>query len=174
MASSAVVVYDASFDVGDADDIDRGSCNRLQSDELLQDTHSITTEAEIQQLASAARHRKRHKYMTMPETADDLCQFIHFCRWMSQAIPAFAARVAPLNRVLEEAYVRSGRRTKRPMKDILLRTLSWGAIQEDAFKDLQDTLRNAVSLAYPKPDMITCVYADASDQYWSAVVTQTS
>ena len=73
--------------------------------------------------------------------------------------------VAPLNQVLDEAYVPLGRRSKRFMKGILLRTLSWGAMQEKAFKDLQDTLRNAVSLAYPKPDMITCVYTDASDQY---------
>lgn len=49
-----------------------------------------------------------------------------------------------------------------------------GAILEEFFKGLQDTLRSSVSFVYHKPDKFTCIYTDASDQYWSAVVKQTS
>ena len=38
--------------------------------------------------------------------------------------------------------------------------------------DLQDSLRNAVKLAYPDPDKTICVHTDASDRYWSGVVSQ--
>ena len=109
----------------------------------------------------------------MPVNAGELCQFIHCMRWMSIGIPAFAERIAPLSDVLEEAYARAGKRKKRAIKNIALRTLSWGADQEASFLSLQDTLRNAVDIAYPDKEKVLCVYTDASDRFWSAVVTQT-
>lgn len=92
---------------------------------------------------------------------------------MSLGIPAFAERIAPLNSVLEEAYAKAGKRKKRAIKNMSLRTLSWGAAQESAFLSLQETLRNHAYLAYPEKGKIICVYTDASDRFWSAVVTQT-
>ena len=112
--------------------------------------------------------------MAMPQTADELGQFIYCCRWMSNAIPDFARRVAPLNEVLEAAFNRSGKRTKRSIKKLALSTLSWGTAHTQAFHDLQDTLRNSVSLSYPKPGMEICIFTDESERFWSAVVTQTT
>ncbi len=114
------------------------------------------------------------KDMDSPRTADELAQFIYCCRWMSVCIPNFVHIVAPLHEILEEAYKKSGRRTKRSIKSIALSSLSWGAIHESSFKKLQDTLRNAVKLSYPKEGHELCLYTDASDKYWSAVVTQTT
>lgn len=111
--------------------------------------------------------------MSLPETADELGAFIYCCRWMSISIPDFARRVTPLTDLLEKAYSRSGKRTKRSIKNISLRTLSWGPLHTEAFHNLQDTLRNAVRLSYPKPGMEICVHTDASERFWSAVVTQT-
>ena len=51
-------------------------------------------------------------------------------------------------------------------------TLSWGTTHLNAFRDLQDTLRNAVKLSYPNPGTEICIYTDASERFWSAVVTQ--
>jgi len=111
--------------------------------------------------------------MDEPKTAAELGEFIYCCRWMSNSIPDFSVRIAPLNEVLEEAYGRSGKRTKRSVKNIALSTLPWGPTHVQVFTELQDTLRNAVKLSYPKPGMEICVYTDASDRFWSAVVTQT-
>lgn len=80
---------------------------------------------------------------------------------MSHTIPDFSRRVEPLNNILEEAFDKSGKRTKRSIKKIALSTLSWGTTHLTAFLDLQDTLRNAVKLSYPKPGMEICVYTDA-------------
>ena len=110
--------------------------------------------------------------MDTPKTADELLQFVHCCRWMSLAIPDFAKQIAPLTSILEDAYNISGKRTKRSVKNIQLSSLSWGAPHRNAFIILQDTLRRAVELSYPDPEMETCVFTDASDRYWSAVVTQ--
>ena len=91
---------------------------------------------------------------------------------MSLSIPNFAERTAPLNEFLEEAYAQSGRRTKRSIRSMELRNLSWGKVHEKIFFELQDTLRNAICLSYPKEDHVICVYTDASNLYWSGVVTQ--
>lgn len=110
--------------------------------------------------------------MHQPDTAAELGEFIYCLRWMSISIPNFAERVAPLNQILEEAYSRSGRRTKRSIQGIKLATLSWGATHVANFNDLKDSLVNAVTLSYPDSQRTVCVYSDASDRFWSAVVTQ--
>jgi len=110
--------------------------------------------------------------MSMPKTAGELSQFIYCCRWMSLAIPNFAQRIAPLNDVLEEAFTRSGKRTKRGVQKIALSTLSWGPTHEATFRELQDSLQTAVKLSYPDPQKCICIFTDASDRYWSGVVTQ--
>ena len=112
------------------------------------------------------------KDMSLPKNADELCEFIHCCRWMSLVIPNFNVLVSPLTATLEAAYKKSGRRTKRSIKNIQLRNLPWGTKQEQAFHNLQASLRNAVMLSYPKPEKIICVYTDASEKHWSSVVTQ--
>lgn len=100
--------------------------------------------------------------MCTPETADGLCQFVHCCRWIAVSIPDFARRVAPLVDILEEAYRVTGRRTKRSIRGLSLRKLSWGAVHESAFRELQNSIRNAVQLMYPKTGKVICVYTDAS------------
>ncbi len=74
------------------------------------------------------------KNMQVPRTADGLAQFIYCCRWMPIVIPYFAELVAPLHRILEDAYKRSGKRSKRLIRNITLSSLSWGAVRESSFK----------------------------------------
>ena len=110
--------------------------------------------------------------MGQPKTAGELSQFVHCCRWLSLAIPDFARRIAPLVDVLEEAHQRSGRRTKKSIQGMDFTSLSWGTIQSEAFQNLQDTLRNSVELSYPDPKKEICVFIDASERFWLAIVTQ--
>lgn len=118
------------------------------------------------------RNAEGLKNMHSPVTADELCQFVHCCRWMAGSIPDFARRTAPLVAILEEAYKISGSRKKKSIKNIKLSSLSWGAEQENAFKSIQETLQNSIKLCYPRKEKTICVYTDASDNYWSGIVTQ--
>ena len=111
--------------------------------------------------------------LSSPTTADALCEFVHCCRWMEIAIPEFVRRAAPLTQLLETAYIKSGRRTKRSIRGMPLRTLSWGNTHEKAFRELQNNLRNAVEFSYLRAEQVVCVFTDASKQHWSGVVTQT-
>lgn len=38
---------------------------------------------------------------------------------------------------------------------------------------LQDSSRNAVKMAFPKPSKVVCVYTDSSEEVWAAIVAQT-
>ena len=107
-----------------------------------------------------------------PQTAGELSQYVYCIQWMSQAVPDFAARIQPLRDILEAAYSKAGRRTTRAIKNIPLHKLSWGAKHDDAFASIQDSLRNAVTLSHPDNAKETCVFTDASDTHWAAVVTQ--
>lgn len=110
--------------------------------------------------------------MHEPSTAAELGEFIYCCRWMAIAIPDFTRRVGPLTEILERAYAVSGKRTKRSVRNIPLQKLSWGPTHSAAFVSLQETLQSAVKLSYLDPSKEVCIYTDASDRYWSAVVTQ--
>ena len=110
--------------------------------------------------------------MTYPETAGELSQYVHCLQWMSHSIPDFANRTAPLRELIEAAYKHSGKRTTRSIKNIPLSSLSWGPKHEVTFNSLQESLRQAVKLSHPNPKKEKCVYTDASETHWAAVVTQ--
>ena len=74
------------------------------------------------------RNVKGLKSMTAPSTAAKLSQFIHCCRWMSTAIPDFNIRIAPLNNLLEENYLKAGKRNKYAVKNIGLDDLGLSLI----------------------------------------------
>lgn len=112
------------------------------------------------------------KNTRMPETSAELSQFVYCLQWMSGSIPDFATRIAPLREVLEEAYNRSGKRTTKSIQNIRLAKLSWGTAHADAYLELQEQLRNAVKLSHRDADKNICVFTDASNTHWAAVVTQ--
>ena len=114
------------------------------------------------------------KTMTTPVTAGELCEFVHCIRWMAISIPCFTEKVAPLSALLEKAYEKSGERTKRSIKNISLSELSWGTEHEVAFRDLQESINNAIELSHPDTEKVICIHTDASDRFWSGVVTQAS
>lgn len=92
---------------------------------------------------------------------------------MSTCIPDFHRKVQPLNDILEKAYSKAGKRKKAALKSIILSNLSWGREHKKAISSIQDSLREAVRLAFPKPDHVICIYTEASEVLWASVITQT-
>lgn len=110
--------------------------------------------------------------MGLPKTAEELAQLIHCCRWMSLSIPDFTRRIVPLNDMLEAAFKKAGKRTKKSICKILLQRLSWGPTHDESFHNLQESLINAAKLSYTKGKKTICVFTDASNRFWLGVVTQ--
>lgn len=74
--------------------------------------------------------------------------------------------------LLESAYERTGKSTTSSIKGIPMRSLAWGPNHAAAFKDFQSMLLDTVKLAYPSVEKDLCLFTDASERFWSAVVTQ--
>ena len=105
------------------------------------------------------------KNISEPTTADELAEFVYCARWMSNSIPSLAERSAPLVDILEQAFKKSGKRTKQSIKKYNLRDLSWGTAHSKAFESIQEILRNAVQMSHVHPSKVTCIFTDASDKH---------
>lgn len=47
-------------------------------------------------------------------------------------------------------------------------------MHKNAIYFIQDSLENAVKMAFLKPDHLVCVYTDGSEELWAAVEMQTN
>lgn len=99
-------------------------------------------------------------------------QFVNCCEWMAAYIPNSNKRFHSLNKSLEASYELAEKRKKSALKKLWLSKVSWGPRHELSFKDLQEALKNAVNISFPKDGMATCVLNDASKILWAGLVTQ--
>lgn len=74
--------------------------------------------------------------------------------------------------ILKAAYKLARKRKKAALKNIKLLQLSRGTKDKLALANVQASLRNEVKLAISKDDHFLCIYADALQESWAAVVTQ--
>lgn len=110
--------------------------------------------------------------ISKPETAAEICEFIHCITWMSMTIPDYAEQVAPLRDLLEETHRLSGSRNMKSIQKNNVVTLGWGHKHDTAFQNLENRLRQAVKLSHRDPSKELCVYTDASDRFWTGVLTR--
>jgi hypothetical protein len=76
-----------------------------------------------------------------------------------------------LQAALAKEFEGKSRRTKKDAAAVSLLHL-WGPEEQAAFKDLQATFMDAMTLAFPDPDKRICVLTDASDRFYAGLVTQ--
>ncbi|POM66566.1 Hypothetical protein PHPALM_17552 [Phytophthora palmivora] len=69
-------------------------------------------------------------------------------------------------------YKRAGGRKKNMMKNILFSEVGWSQEEIDCFERCKSALGNALQLAHPDPAKRLCVFTDASEDHWGAVMTQ--
>ncbi len=75
----------------------------------------------------------------LPLTVAELCEYVHGLSWISNSIPRFAERVAPLRDFLETAYAKAGgSRKKKSIAKFALSSLGWNSDHAAAFTDLQE------------------------------------
>lgn len=110
--------------------------------------------------------------LSPPSTAADPQQFICATNWMRQHIPMYASLIAPLAAALETAAGIAHSRQKTKLAKVLLTEVGWERQQQEAFDACRAALVRMVPLAYPRSEAEVCVYTDASDEFWGAIVTQ--
>lgn len=110
--------------------------------------------------------------MDPPRSAVELCEFLYCLQWMASGISNFTESVSPFKEMLEGAYKLSGARTKKSIQKIDIVHLGWTENHLTLFKEFQGEMRNMIKLARRNKSKELGVYTDASDAYWSGVVTQ--
>src|SRR6185503_9096590 len=110
--------------------------------------------------------------MKEPTRASELQQFLMAAQWMSRSIPNFNSIVVPLQDILEQAMKGQPGRTKAVARGVRLARYGWNVTHRFAFEKLKLAIMGIVELAYPREDMIQCVFCDASQLCSSGMVTQ--
>lgn len=108
----------------------------------------------------------------IPETGDQLQQFLCAVNWMRMAISRYNELVSPLEAVLEENLTVAGSRTKRASANARLRDSSWNATNTKCFEAVKLALASSLTLAHPDLTKHLCLFTDVSDEHWGDIVTQ--
>jgi hypothetical protein len=109
--------------------------------------------------------------MGTPQNGGDLVQYVAALNWMRSSLPLFAVKAAPLQDLLEVVYKEAKGRTKKKATSVSLEG-RWTKTCEKAFRQLQEDKLTPMTTAHPDPKQRICVFTDASDAFYSGMITQ--
>lgn len=109
--------------------------------------------------------------MGTPQNGGDLVQYVAALNWMRSSLPLFAEKAAPLQDLLEVVYKEAKGRTKKKATSVSLEG-KWTAACEKVFRQLQEDILTLMTTAHPDPKQRVCVFTDASDAFYSGMITQ--
>ena len=107
----------------------------------------------------------------MPENAATLRQFLASANWVRGRISKFAELVTPLQELLVKCLATCKRKTTRVAAKALLRD-EWTETHAKSFRTIKEVVANAVKLAHVRDDATLCLFTDASDLFFGAILTQ--
>jgi RNase H-like domain found in reverse transcriptase len=111
------------------------------------------------------------QHMGTPQNGGDLVQYVAALNWMRSSLPLFAEKAAPLQDLLEVVYKEAKARTKKKATSVSLEG-RWTKTCEKAFRQLQEDILTLMTTAHPDPKQRICVFTDASDAFYSGIITQ--
>jgi hypothetical protein len=76
--------------------------------------------------------------------------------------------------LLEQVCKVAGGRTKGKVAKVTLDDVGWTEAHSDSFETCKRIIGCAALLAHPDPTKLVCVFTDASDLHWGAVISQVS
>lgn len=118
------------------------------------------------------RHFQSLLDMKKPTKANELQQLLCATNWMRNSIPSYSIVVEPLHNLLEKTISKGGgKRTKQALRKFDI-TNEWGTKHDDAFVTIKRQLAASVKLSYPKANHSMCLFTDASDTHWAAILSQ--
>jgi hypothetical protein len=109
--------------------------------------------------------------MGTPQNGGDLVQYVAPLNWMRSSLPLYAEKVAPLQDLLEVVYKEAKGRTKKKASSVSLEGRC-SQTCEKAFRTLQEDILTLMTTAHPDPAKRVCVFTDASDAFYSGMITQ--
>jgi RNase H-like domain found in reverse transcriptase len=111
------------------------------------------------------------QHMGTPQNGGDLVQYMAALNWMRSSLPLFAEKIAPLHDLLEVLYKEAKGRTKKRAASVSLDG-RWSQTCEKAFRQVNEDKLALMTTAHPDPKKRICVFTDASDAFYSGMITQ--
>ena len=109
----------------------------------------------------------------IPKTGVELAHAIYTSNWLSTTIPGLAKLIDPLRQVLKSIHkAKDSNRKKKAMVGVDLKDYGWGDEQTAAWEDFVEAVRGAAENAVYESSKELCLWRDASDHFFSMVVTQ--
>jgi hypothetical protein len=109
--------------------------------------------------------------MGTTQNGGDLVQYAAALNWMRSSIPLLAEKVAPLQDLLELVYKEAKGRTKKKDTSVFLDG-RWSQTCVKAFRQVQEDIIAPMTTAHPDPKQRICAFTDASDAFYSGMITQ--
>ena len=111
--------------------------------------------------------------MPDPETLAEMMNFVYGTAWFRGHILHFCEVAAPLYDIYKEAMARFKRKTTQNAMKVKLKDIpEWATKGKQAFEDVKKAMSQSLETAYFDPELVTCVFGDASENFWCLVVTQ--
>ena len=121
----------------------------------------------------AAHRTQSVEEMPDPDTLAEAMSFVYGAAWFRTHIPYFAEIAAPLYDLWNNAMAGKKRRTTLAASRIKLKDLTgWEGGAREAFEKVKKGLVEALRTSFYDPDLRTCVFADANDEFWCLCITQ--
>jgi RNase H-like domain found in reverse transcriptase/Reverse transcriptase (RNA-dependent DNA polymerase) len=111
------------------------------------------------------------QHMATPQNGGDLVQYVAALNWIRSSLPLFAEKAAPLQDLLEVVYKEAKGQTKKKATSVSLER-RWSTMCVKAFRSLQEDILALMTTAHPDPSKHVCVFTDASDAFYSGMITQ--
>lgn len=106
-----------------------------------------------------------------PTNGGQLLSFLASTNWIRDHIPNYAAVIAPLQDLLKDITGGLKRKTKRQAESVPLAPL-WKEQHTVAWDQLKLAVAASVTLTSPSEEKDFCLFTDASDSNWGAILTQ--
>ena len=105
--------------------------------------------------------------MPAPTTLAEAMTFVYGVVWFRNHIPYFAELAGPLYDLWNEAMKGKKRRTTQAASKMKLCDLpGWEGGAKQAFEAVKSGLVEALRTTFYDPELRTCVFADANDEFW--------
>jgi len=124
------------------------------------------------QLDFAARFYQSLLDIGVPTTASELAQAIYMCNWLSPALYNLAAIIYPFRLMLDSIHKARGTKKNRGLVGTSLATFGWSAEHTAAWKTLLNSIVSRVKCTTYDPGKELCLFTDASNTHFAAVITQ--
>jgi RNase H-like domain found in reverse transcriptase len=122
-------------------------------------------------LVSQALLLELMQQMGTTQHGGDLEQYVAALNWMRSSLPLLSEKVEPLQDLPEVVYKEAKGRTKKKATSASL-DRRWTTECEKAFRSLQEDIVTLMTTAHPDPKQRIYVFTEASDAFFSGMVTQ--